>query len=134
MISIAVIVVCDGAPERLDVELAVGALELAQVQRRQVARRVVEEHVLGARVRRVDPRRVDARVPVVDRRVELHARIAAVPGGLGDLAHQVAGREGLDAAAVGDAPVCHSRSRMTAFMNSSVTRTEWFAFWKYTES
>src|SRR5512140_2239501 len=25
--------------------------------------------------------------------------------------------------------VCHSTSRRTAFMNSSVTRTEWFAFW-----
>src|SRR4051812_19420132 len=25
--------------------------------------------------------------------------------------------------------VVHSPSRMTAFMNSSVTRTEWFAFW-----
>ena len=30
--------------------------------------------------------------------------------------------------------VCHSRSSITAFMNSSVTRTEWLAFWKKTES
>ena len=30
--------------------------------------------------------------------------------------------------------VCHSRSSTTARMNSSVTRTEWFAFWKKTES
>ena len=30
--------------------------------------------------------------------------------------------------------VCHSRSSTTARMNSSVTRTEWLAFWKKTES
>ena len=29
--------------------------------------------------------------------------------------------------------VCHSASRSTAFMNSSVTRTLWLAFWKNTE-
>src|SRR5262245_13190836 len=30
--------------------------------------------------------------------------------------------------------VCHSRSSTTARMYSSVTRTEWLAFWKNTES
>ncbi len=30
--------------------------------------------------------------------------------------------------------VCHSRSSTTARMKSSVTRTEWLAFWKNTES
>jgi len=30
--------------------------------------------------------------------------------------------------------VFHSRSSITERMNSSVTRTEWFAFWKCTES
>ena len=30
--------------------------------------------------------------------------------------------------------VSHSRSSTTARMNSSVTRTEWLAFWKKTES
>ncbi len=32
------------------------------------------------------------------------------------------------------ARVVHSRSSTTACMNSSVTRTEWLAFWKKTES
>ena len=76
--------------ERLGVELAVLAHELHQVERRQIARRVVEEHVLGARIARVDARRVRARVPLVDGRVELHARIAAHPRALGDEAHQIA--------------------------------------------
>ena len=51
--------------------------ELHQVERGQVARRVVDAHVLGARVRRVDAARVRARVPRVDRRVVLDARIGA---------------------------------------------------------
>ena len=79
-----------GRLERGDVELAVVLHELHQVDRRQVARRVVQEHVLRAGVARVDPVGVRARVPVVDRRVELHAGIAAHPRALGDLPHQVA--------------------------------------------
>ena len=77
----------DREPRRVavgvDVELAVRAHELHEVQRREVARGVVEEHVLGARVRRVDPVRVRRRVPVVDRRVVLDARVTADPGRLG---------------------------------------------------
>src|SRR5262249_30780368 len=38
----------------------------------------------------VDPSRVRAGVPVVDRRVELHAGIAAGPSGLRDRLHQIA--------------------------------------------
>src|SRR5436309_7504537 len=45
--------------------------------RSEVARRVVQEHVLGARVARVNPVGFRARVPLVDRGVELHARVAA---------------------------------------------------------
>ena len=67
-----------------DVELAVVLHELHQVDRRQVARRVVQEHVLGARVARVDAIGLRAGVPLVDRRVELHARIAADVRALGD--------------------------------------------------
>ena len=52
--------------------------------------RVVEEHVLGARVARVDPIRGRGRVPVVDRRVVLDARVAADPRGLGHLAEELA--------------------------------------------
>ena len=74
--------------KRLDVERAVGAAELHEVQRREVAGRVVDVHVLRARVRRVDAARVRARVPLVDRRVVLDARVGAAPRGLGDLAHQ----------------------------------------------
>ena len=76
--------------ERLDVKFAVGREELHQVERRQVARRVVQEHVLAARVRSVDAARGLAGMPLVDGGVELHARVAALPGRLGDLAHQVA--------------------------------------------
>ncbi len=61
----------------------------------QVAGRVVEEHVLAARIRGVDARRVLRGVPAVDGGVVLHAGIAAVPGGVGDLAQQVARLEGL---------------------------------------
>ena len=82
-------------PVGLDVELAVGADELHEVERGEVARRVVEEHVLGARVGRVDPVRVGRGVPLVDGRVVLDARVAAQVGGLGHLAEDVAGLVGV---------------------------------------
>ena len=75
---------------------AVVLQELEQVDRREVAGRVVDVHVLRARVGCVDPARVRARVPVVDRRVVLDARVRAAPGRLGDLVHQVAGVERVD--------------------------------------
>ena len=50
----------DGVLEHLDVELAVLAAELHEVERREVAGRVVDVHVLAARVRRVDPARCSA--------------------------------------------------------------------------
>ncbi len=71
-----------GSPPTLD--------ELHQVDRREVAARVVEEHELGAWVRRVDPARVRDRVPAVDGRVELDARVGAAPRGLRDLLHELA--------------------------------------------
>ena len=43
-------------------------------------------------------------VPVVDGGVELHARIGALPGGLGDLAHEVTGPDRLDDLAGDDGP------------------------------
>ena len=43
-----------------------------------------------ARVARVDPRGIGARVPVIDRGVELHPRVAAGPGRLGDHPQQIA--------------------------------------------
>ena len=43
-------------------------------------------------------------MPTVDGGVELHARVCTLPGGLGELAHQVTGPHGLDDAAVGHGP------------------------------
>ena len=80
----------DGVLEGGHVERAVGAAELHQVQRGEVAGRVVDVHVLAAGVGGVDAPAVGRGVPLVDRRVVLHARVRAAPGGLGDLAHQLA--------------------------------------------
>ena len=80
----------DRVLEARDVERAVVVQELHQVERGQVARAVVEVHVLRARVRAVDAAGGRARVPLVDRRVVLHAGVGALPGRVGDLAHQVA--------------------------------------------
>ena len=70
-------------PVAVDVEREVAvrivAEKLREVDAREVAGRIVQEHVLGARIRRVDPIRVRARVPAVDRRVVLHARVGAPP-------------------------------------------------------
>ena len=85
----------DGVLEGRDVEVAVVLEEPEQVEAGQIARAVVEMHVLRARVRRIDASRGRARVPVVDRRVELHARVGALPGRLGQLPHEVAGPDGL---------------------------------------
>ena len=99
--------------ERRDVELAVVLHELHQVDRRQVARRVVEEHVLRARVAGVDAVGVRAGVPLVDRGVELHARVAAHPRALGDAAHQLARLVGVHRRAV-RAPPSSSTPRRRA--------------------
>ena len=65
--------------------------EFEQVEAGQVAGRIVQEHVLGARIRGIDAAGVLGGVPLVDRGVVLHPRIAAFPGGFGDLVHQLAG-------------------------------------------
>jgi hypothetical protein len=80
-----------GRLERGDVELAIVLDELHQVDRCQVARRIVQEHVLRARIARIDPVGVRAGMPVVHRRVELHAGVAAHPRAFRDLPHQVVG-------------------------------------------
>src|SRR5205814_4733211 len=72
--------------ESLDIKIPVGALELHQIQRSKIAGRVIEEKVLTAWIRGVLPVGAFARVPLVDRRVELHARIAADPCALGNFA------------------------------------------------
>ncbi len=124
-----------GGLEPLDVERAVVLAELHQVDARQVAGRVVEEHVLAARIAGVDAAAVRAGVPVVDRRVVLHAGIAAVPRTVGHAVEHVAGLVGRAGLAWGRSPSGWSTrsSFSTACMNSSVTRTERFAFWNMIE-
>ena len=89
---------------RLGVELA-GLLveEAQQVERGEVARGVVEEHVLRARVRAADAAPGRGGVPLVDRRVVLHAGVGGLPGGEGDAVPQRARRERLRHGAVGAA-------------------------------
>ena len=93
----------DGVLVGVDIERAVLVEVLEQVDRGQVARRVVDVHVLRAWVRPVDAVGVGRRVPPVDRGVELQTGIGALPGGLGDLAPQVAGADRLDDLTRGDA-------------------------------
>ena len=90
-----------GVAVGVDVERAVGR-ELHQVERRQVASGVVEKHVFRAGIRGVDACRVLRRVPAVDGGIELHAGIAALPGGLGDFLQQVARLVSVDHAAAED--------------------------------
>src|SRR6185312_2383815 len=105
-----------GVLEGLDVEGAVAAAELHEVQRRQVAGRVVDVHVLAARVGRVDAPRHRAGVPLVDHRVVLRAGIGSPTG-----------------SPVTRAVRCQSSSFSTARMNASDTRTELLAFWYWME-
>ena len=90
----------DDLLELRGVEGVVVAQELQEVERGQVARGVVERHVLRARVGRGDAAGLGVGVPVVDRAVVLDARVGALPRGLGDLAHELAGVDGLDDRAV----------------------------------
>src|SRR5581483_3284866 len=76
--------------------------ELQQVEAGQVAGRVVEEHVLGAWVAGIDAGRVLRGMPAVHGGVELHAGIAALPGGFGNLLEQVSGFVGVHYAAIAD--------------------------------
>ena len=77
-----------GGLEALDVEHAVLALELHQVQRGQVAGGVVEEDVFRAGVGGVDRLGAFAGVPLLDGAVVLQAGVAASPGAFGDLVQQ----------------------------------------------
>ena len=80
----------DGVTVGGDVELAGWGEELHQVEAGEVAGGVVEEHVLRAGIAGVDAAGVLAGVPLVDDGVVLHAGVAALPGGFGDLGHDVA--------------------------------------------
>src|SRR3970040_2967119 len=76
--------------------------ELEQVDGGQVAGGVVQVHVVRAGGGGVDAAAVGAGVPVVDGGVVLHAGVGALPGGLGDAAHQLAGAVGVGGLAGGD--------------------------------
>ena len=67
-------------------------------------------------------------------RVVLDARVAADVRGVGHLPKQIARLVGVDGLAVVTARVCQPPSARAACMKVSVTRTEWLAFWKKTES
>ncbi len=90
-----------GVPVGFYVKCAVGR-ELQQVQAGQVAGGVIQEHVLAAGIAGIDSGCVLRGVPAVDGRVVLHAGIAALPGGLGNLLEQVFGFVGVDYSAVDD--------------------------------
>src|SRR3989337_1254401 len=76
--------------------------EFQEVDGGEVAGGVVQVHVLRAGVGGVDAAAVGAGVPVVDGGVVLHAGVGALPGRLGDAAHQLAGAVGVGGLAGGD--------------------------------
>ncbi|GBD16880.1 hypothetical protein HRbin26_01790 [bacterium HR26] len=92
----------DGVAEGLDIEDAgLRVVELHQVQGSQIAGSVIEEHIFRTRIRCIDASGGRAGVPVVDRGIELDARIGALPGRLSDQVPQVAGLDRLGDAAIG---------------------------------
>ena len=70
------------------VELAVGGLELEQIQRRQIAGGVIEKKIFAAGIGRILPASSFAGVPFVNRGIELHSRIAADVGAFRDFPEQ----------------------------------------------
>ena len=112
-----------------------GLAELHQVDARQVAGRVVEEHVLAARIAGVDPAlfgQVCQRLIVVSYCTPGSPQYQA-PSAI--LRHHFAGLVDGAGRAWRRSPSAWSRAcpRRTACMNSSVTRTERFAFWNRIE-
>ena len=86
----------DGVTVRGNVELASRSEELQEIEGSKVAGGVIEEHVLRAGIGRIDACRVFTGVPTINGGVELHAGVAALPGGFGDGVHQIAGAVFLD--------------------------------------
>src|SRR5258708_972131 len=94
---------CDGdvdcVPVGFNIEGAVGR-ELQKIQTGQVAGGIVQEHVLAAGVAGIDARGIFGGVPAVDGGIVLHSGVAALPGGFGNLGHQVFGFVGGHYAAI----------------------------------
>src|SRR5262249_49022864 len=74
--------------ESLDIKLTTRGFKFHQIERSQIARGVIEEEIFGAWVRGILTVCAFARVPFVDRGIELHSRIAADVRAFGDLAQQ----------------------------------------------
>ena len=74
--------------ETLDIKVALRGFELHQIQRSQIARSIIEEQIFRARVRGILTACAFAGVPFVDRRIELHPRIATDVCSFGNLAQQ----------------------------------------------
>ena len=74
--------------ETLDIKVALRGFELHQIQRSQIARSIIEEQIFRAWVRGILPACAFAGVPFVDRRIELHPRIATDVCSFGNLAQQ----------------------------------------------
>ena len=74
----------------LVIKYTIGPHKLHQVDRRQVASRVVQEHVLTARIAGVDAPAGWTCMPLVDRRVVLHAGITTMPCAFSHPAQQFA--------------------------------------------
>ena len=97
--------------EAFHVKLPAGRGELHQVQRGKVAGRIIQEHVFRTRIRRIDPRRALAGMPAVYGGIELHAGVAALPGGLGNVTHHFPGRMAVFLLSIGQ----RSRPPFTVF-------------------
>ena len=59
--------------------------EFHEIHRRQIACGVIQEHVFRAGIRTIDASISGARVPIVDGRVELKARVCATPRRISNL-------------------------------------------------
>src|SRR5712692_2619635 len=90
-----------GRAVAIHTNLLAGLRSLEKVRDRQkTGRRVHTRIAREARIRSIDATRDRRGVPVIDRRVELHAGIAARPGGFGDLTQKLAARQRLEHLAV----------------------------------
>src|SRR5690348_8555815 len=76
-------------PESGYIEESVGTQELQEIERGEITRRIIQEEVLGTRIRCVNPAAYFRGVPVIDRRIELQARIATLMRSFGHLAEQI---------------------------------------------
>jgi len=92
----------DGLLESLDIEGAVIAAKLHQIQRSQIAGGIIDKHIFAAWIGGIDGTGIGAGMPAVDGGVVLHSRVAANSGSFGNQTHQFAGGVGLHGLSCGD--------------------------------